>query len=51
MVPASDGSKVISDKAVISMEPSGGVYPIEYTLYYRGTYVMSVTGLDGQVIH
>lgn len=40
---------MISDKAEVSKEASGGVYPIEYTLYYRGTYVMNVTGIDGQV--
>ena len=49
VVPASDGSTRISDFAEVSKEASGGVYPIEYTLHYRGTYVMNVTSPHGQV--
>ena len=33
----------------VTKEASGGLYPMEYTLNNRGTYVMNVTGLDGQV--
>lgn len=49
VLPASDGSASISDLATVSKTASGGIYPMEYTLHYRGTYVMNVTGADGQV--
>lgn len=49
VMAASDGSTVVSDMTVVTKEPSGGIYPMEYTLNFRGTYVMNVTGPDGQV--
>lgn len=49
VLPSSDNSTNVSDTATVIKEASGGLYPMEYTLSYRGTYVMNVTGLDGQV--
>ena len=49
VVPASDGSTTISNGATVEKSASGGLYPMEYTVHYRGTYVMSVTGVDGEV--
>lgn len=49
VVPASDGSASISDLTTVNKTASGGIYPMEYTLHYRGMYVMNVTGPDGQV--
>ncbi|CAN0479990.1 unnamed protein product [Scytosiphon promiscuus] len=49
VMAASDGSTLISDMVTVNKTASGGVYPIEYTLHYGGTYVMNVTGPDGQV--
>lgn len=49
---ASDTDETISDlatKATVTKRASAGLYPIEYTVFYRGTYVMDVTGADGQV--
>lgn len=46
---ASDGSTTISDDATVEKSASGGLYPMEYTVHYRGTYVINVTGVDGQV--
>lgn len=46
---ASDGSTTISSLATVEKTAAAGLYPIEYTVYYRGTYVMDVTGPDGQV--
>ncbi|CAM9800578.1 unnamed protein product [Ectocarpus sp. 6 AP-2014] len=50
VMAASDGSTSISDMITVNKTASGGVYPMEYTLHYRGTYVMNVTGADGQHI-
>lgn len=49
VMAASDGSTSISDMASVNKTASGGIYPMEYTLHYGGTYVMNVTGPDGQV--
>lgn len=49
VMAASDGSTSISDMITVNKTASGGVYPMEYILHYRGTYVMNVTGADGQV--
>ena len=49
IMAASDDSTNISDLSTIEKTAAAGLYPIEYTVYYRGTYVMSVTGADGQV--
>lgn len=49
VMAASDSSTIISDMAAVEKTASGGWYPIEYTVFYSGTYVMKVTGPDGQV--
>lgn len=49
VIAASDTSTTISSLATVTKTAAGGLYPIEYTVYHRGTYVMSVTGADGQV--
>lgn len=49
VMPASDSSTTISNEATVVKTATGGLYPMEYTVYYRGTYVMNVTGADGQV--
>lgn len=50
MVAASDGSAIVSNMTFVTKDASGGVYPMEYTLNYKGTYVLNVTGLDAEVI-
>lgn len=49
VIAGSDGSTYISDMAVVTKDAAGGVYPMRYTLWYRGTYVMNVVGPTGQV--
>lgn len=49
VIAGSDGSTTINDTAVVMKDASGGVYPIQYTLWYRGTYAMNVVGPTGQV--
>lgn len=49
VMAASDDSTTISGLAIVTKTAAAGLYPIEYTVYYRGTYVMNVTGPDGQV--
>lgn len=49
VIAGSDGSTTINDTAVVTKDAWGGVYPIQYTLWYRGTYVMNVVGPTGQV--
>lgn len=49
VMPASDDSAANTNWATVEKTATGGLYPIEYTVHYRGTYVMSVTGPDGQV--
>lgn len=49
VIAGSDGSTLISNNVVVTKDASGGVYPMQYTLWYQGTYVMNVVGPNGQV--
>lgn len=49
VMDASDDASANIDWATVDKPASGGKYPMEYTVHYRGTYVINVTGPDGQV--
>ena len=41
-VPGSDGFGAVSNTMSVSMEASGGLYPVRYTLWEKGIYELSV---------
>ena len=42
VVPGSDGFDAVSNVMSVSMEASGGLYPVRYTLWEKGIYELSV---------
>ena len=42
VVSGSDGFNAVSNKMSLSMEASGGLYPVRYTLWDKGIYELSV---------
>ncbi|KAL7430197.1 hypothetical protein ACHAXM_002057 [Skeletonema potamos] len=42
VVPGSDGFIAVSNAMSVSMEASGGLYPVRYTLWEKGIYELSV---------
>ena len=42
VVPGSDGFGAVSNTLSVSMEASGGLYPVRYTLWEKGIYELSV---------
>ena len=42
VMPGSDGFDAVSNVMSVSMEASGGIYPVRYTLWEKGVYELSV---------